>query len=101
MNSICQASSEYESHELLDFAKISCIEDRHCIGITDDNCDKNGTFHLCKTGYLTSDSYTPSCIYQKMTYSGNSLFSNSFFIPNFNFENRLDINVIILVLFRG
>ena len=79
-NSICQASNKYDSHELLLFAELACEKHKRCIGITDDNCDKKGPFHLCKTGFLNQDSYTPSCIYQKKKYIGNSLSLNSPFI---------------------
>ena len=69
-NSICQSLLEYDPFELLNFAELACEKDPYCIGITDNNCDKIGPFHLCKTGFLTLESYTPSCVYQKEEYIG-------------------------------
>ena len=72
-NSICENSNKYNRHEVLSFAELACEKDTSCMGIIDDNCDKIGSFYLCKTGFVTlDDSNERTCVYQKKKTIGTS-----------------------------
>ena len=65
----CPLSNKYNNYHYLSFAEFACEKDTNCIGIIDDNCDRDGPFQLCKNGYIKLDSDTISnCIYQKKNY---------------------------------
>ena len=72
-NSQIDLANTYNGHDELITAKTSCLIDKHCIGIYDASCDKNGPFMLLKYSFMTSV-YGKSCIYRKTRYGRHSLY---------------------------
>ena len=71
-NSQMDMANTYNGHDDLSTAKSACLNDKHCIGIYDASCDKNGPFMLLKHSFMTS-AYGKSCIYKKTRYGKYSL----------------------------
>ena len=67
---ICLPSNKYKLYHHLGLAEFACEQDKDCVGIVNNYCDREGPFELCKGGFVAPDSYQLHCIYQKKRYSG-------------------------------
>ena len=74
-------TKEYKSYQRLDFAETECRNNTECIGIYDENCDKDGPFLQITDGYMDSG-FGPNCVYKKRSYRGKRMLSDRiFFFP--------------------
>ena len=69
VNSSCSEVNTYEKFVLPSDAEDACNSDNECIGIYDENCDQEGSYRLCKKGFMTL-LIDPSCLYKKKKYYG-------------------------------
>ena len=72
-NSQIDVANTYNGHDDLSTAKTACLNDKHCIGIYNALCDKNGPFMLVKYSFMTSV-YGKSCFYKKTRYGRQLLY---------------------------
>ena len=63
----CGEENSMGTYDSFALAEIGCSSNMECIGIMDGKCDNDGTFHLCRKGFLAQSA---SCISQKKNYSG-------------------------------
>ena len=70
LSSSCRSSDLFGTYYHRIQARINCNADENCIGVLERSCDNSGTFHLCKKGFITSETYTSSCVYKKKHHHG-------------------------------
>ena len=58
------ATNDYDSYDLLDDAKVACLNDVNCSAVYDYKCDDIGTFRLCPVGFAVESSTNNSCLYR-------------------------------------
>ena len=66
-NGFCrrELNHRYGRFNSLDTAMDACSADKTCTAIFDNDCDKKGTFNLCKSIIVTERKYYKHCIYKK------------------------------------
>ena len=56
-----------------DSAEMTCNGNMDCIGVHDENCDKEGPLVLARKGFMTADS-GQNCVYKKKKYTRKKIF---------------------------
>ena len=61
-------SHKYGIYATLEDSKLACFKDANCLGVYDNDCDKQPPFGLCPTSYDYEDSkdLPVSCVYDKL-----------------------------------
>ena len=63
----CNEDNTDGSYESFSLAEIACALDKACVGVLDEGCDNDGTYRLCKIGFMYP---SDSCIHKKKEYTG-------------------------------